>query len=299
MQKALIIIGPTATGKTALGIQLAKKLNGVIFSADSVQVYEGLDIVSGKDLSTLTDISTRLLDIASPTAPFSVSDFAREFQQNLENIPQDTITVIVGGTGFYVRALLEKINTIDVKPNKKLREILGKDSVEQLKEKLEKVNPEKLASLNNSDRNNPRRLVRAIEIANSKWQIVDSRENGILKNYNIKIVGLKASREILRKRIGERVEQRLKEGALGEARNLFKQYDLLAPQVKTANGYKQLFAYLKNELTLTVAIAKWKTAEIQNAKKQMTFFKKLKNVEWFNIADPKFSQKVEDYVCAW
>lgn len=300
MKKALFILGLTATGKTALGIYLAKKLGGVIFSADSIQTYIGLDIISGKDLATLKNTKVHLLDVVSPHESFNVSDFLKEFEKKLKEVDKNKLPIIVGGTAFYISALVSKVQTVHIPPNTKLRKKFENYSVQELQRELEIIDYTKFQSMNNSDRNNPRRLVRAIEIAeNRNYESRSMNNGGLLDNFDVKIIGLFARKEVLRKKIGERVNSRMREGAVEEARNLFKQYEALAPQIKTASGYKQLFSYLGNELSLKQAVETWKIAEIQNAKKQMTFFKKIKGIKWFNVSNKDFLQKVEEYAQAW
>lgn len=284
MQHAYVIVGPTATGKTALALQIAQKNKGVLFSADSIQVYQDLDIISGKDLPILKDASIHLLDIVPPTTPFSVSNFLNEFSSTISRLSPDAVPIIVGGTGFYVSAILDGVDTANIKPNYVLREKFERATINDLQEKLRRLDSVKLESMNNSDMNNSRRLMRAIEVAVSRKEDEDVKHyEKPLERYALTIIGLTASSEFLNKRIDRRVKQRMEEGAVEEARTLFKNYENLAPQVKTANGYKQLFGYLKGEHDLPTAIELWKTAEHQNAKKQMTRFKKDTRIQWFDI----------------
>lgn len=296
MKKILCIIGPTAVGKTALSVSAVSKINGILFSADSIQVYKSLDIISGKDKDTLKNTSYALIDIVSPFYTFNVSDYLKELQKVLEALPHEQTPVIVGGTGFYVLSLLEGVETVNTQPDEKLRKKLSTFSTLELQEYLKKIHPEKLESMNNSDRNNPRRLVRAIEVA----QNVESIRNGskALEGFDILIVGLTCRKDLLNSRIDKRVEERIKQGALFEAKNLYKDYEKLAPQIKRANGYRQLFGYLQNEYSLGQAVEKWKIAEHQNAKKQMTFFKKIKDVQWFDIETVQIPE-ILHYIEEW
>lgn len=300
MKKALCILGPTAVGKTALSLFLAPHFQGVIFSADSIQVYNGLDIISGKDKDSYGDSPVEMLDLVSPKYSFNVSDYVRTFRTKLKNIKPDQMPIIVGGTGFYISALINGVETSEIKPDKKLRKFLEGKNVKELQEILSQKNPEKFLKMNSSDRDNPRRLVRAIEIAsinqNSKSKTPNVKKP--LENFDIKIIGLILPKNELDKRIDERVEKRMEDGALGEAQSLFKGYKSLSTQIKRANGYKQLFAYLENETTLEKAIELWKIAEHQNAKKQMTFFKKIKNIAWFNFSK-KPQKEILAYVQEW
>lgn len=293
MRSALVVIGPTAVGKTALALKIAKKLPSHILSADSVQVYKGLDIISGKDKESYESIPVSLLDIVSPTTPFSVSEYISSFTSSFSQIPEDTLPIIVGGTGFYLSALFEGIPTVDIKPNVGVRQELKKLSILKLQERLQITAPEKLNSMNNSDRNNPRRLIRAIEVSEKGDQVLGDKQS-VLKDFKVKIIGLTCDKEALNKRIDERVDQRLKLGAVDEAKTLFKDYVNLSPQIKSASGYAQLFGYLHGEYDLDTAVKLWKTAEHQNAKKQMTWFKKMKNVEWIDILNSNFETKLRN-----
>lgn len=315
MKKVLSIVGPTAVGKTNLGLVLASKFNGEVISADAIQVYKGLNIISGKDIPknskpsidsnlniTVYDFNSvpvYLLDVVLPTYSFNVSDFVRNARPVLEFIlDKNKLPVIVGGTGFYVSALFDEINTINVPRSQSLRNELKNKKVNELQEILKEENKEKFELMNNSDRNNPQRLVRAIEVARKihdlGFMIKDSK-----RDYDVLFIGLKCDRRELKKLIDKRVDERIKAGALEEAKGLFEYYEKLSGSVKTANGYRQMFEFLKGETTYSQAIGKWKISEYRHAKKQMTWFNKDKRVVWFDIKDLNFKSKVEERVNSW
>ncbi len=307
MKKVVFIVGPTAVGKTNLGLKIAKHFKGSIISADSVQVYKDLDIVSGKDIPkgskfsllpqftkdglhsgyyTFDNIRIFLLDVVAPSFSFAVShfsDLASKYVQYTGHM--NMMPIVVGGTGLYIKALIEGIN-IGVKPDLELRKKLEKLNVEALQSQLKKINLIKFESMNNSDISNSRRLVRAIEITTSKLHnnhsisFVNRKSLIINHNYDSLVIGLYCDREILKKKIDKRVEHRLENGALGEVEGLFENYKILAPQVKDANGYKQLFEYLLGKLSLEEAVERWKIAEYKHAKNQMTWFKKDSRILW-------------------
>lgn len=298
MTKAIFIVGPTAVGKTALAFDIAERFNGELVSADSVQVFKSLDIISGKDfpLDYTGNPPIHLLDVVNPTTSFAVSDYYRLASEKIKEIhKRGKIPVIVGGTGLYVEVLLQGLNET-AKPNTILREKLSKLTLEE----LQKLIPEEvLEQLNDSDRNNPRRLMRKIEInsealqpathdlpTRGKFHLQPQTENFV--------IGLYCDREALKYRIAERVNSRLKEGALPEANRLFKNYKYLTRQVKDANGYKQLFSFLKNEMSLEEAIYRWKVSEYRHAKNQMTWFRKYGEVKWFDIADSSYKKNIEN-----
>ncbi len=289
MRKIYIIVGPTAVGKTALAVRFAKRTKGIILSADSVQVYKNLDIISGKDKDSYGSLPVFLLDIVSPQTSFNVSDYLKEFSNTLSSIPEDATPIVVGGTGFYISALLNSYETVDIKPDVALRKKLEQLSVAELQTQLEKLDSQRFLKMNNSDKNNPRRLIRAIEVVNLKPKT--HKTKSVLEGYNVEIIGLTALQKELHERIDERVDKRIKQGAIDEANELFKNYDELAPQIKTASGYKQLFEYLQGKENLEQAIEKWKLAEYNNAKKQMTWFKKITQ-NWFDITTPHIEERI-------
>ena len=321
MNKALFILGPTGVGKTALGLELASKFQGNILSVDSVQVYKGLDVISGKDIPlqsffsdtsklfpnlnnsysigfySFNSIPVFLLDIVQPTFNFSVSNFldcslpVAEFTVSQKKLP-----IFVGGTGLYAKALFEGIETESIQPNKKLREDLEKLSIEELASLLKKNNLARFDQITPSDKKNKRRLIRNIEIINSPKKEIVSRS---LENYDIFQIALFCDREELRKRIEERVLARIKNGALSEAENLFEDYNNLSPQVKNANGYRQLFEYFLGIISLEKAIEKWKISEYRHAKNQMTWFRKDLRIHWFDILENDFQDKLEKEVSDW
>lgn len=279
MDRIIYIVGPTGVGKTALAFHLAKKLNGELVNADSVQVYKGLDIVSGKD--NPDDANIQLLDVASPFEPFSVSHFQKLGERAIGNILSESkLPIVVGGTGLYIKSLVDGIPTKDIPYDSNLRSGLEHLSINDLQKKLSE---KRLAQMNESDKKNKRRLIRAIEIEKSGFRTYAvTVPFPTVKHIQI---GLHAERQIINERIDKRVDERVKNGALDEVKMLFNNYDKLSEQVKNTNGYKQLFQYLNNDLTLDEAINEWKTSEHQLAKNQMTWFMKDKRIKWFDILE--------------
>ncbi len=253
MNKILVILGPTATGKTKLGVMLAKKYNGEIISADSRQVYKGMDIGTGKDKSEYGDIPVWGIDLVDPDYNFNVSeflDFARAKTKDIQN--RGKLPIIVGGAVLYIKALLEPFETINVPKNDELRKELEKLSVEELQKRLGETN------LNQSDFNNPRRLIRAIEVKESP-----SLECPDNPHYDYQIISLTAPLAHIYEQIDKRVDKRLKQGAAEEVKKLLEMgYSLNLPSF-TATGYREV-----NNPEL------WKQKERQYAKRQITFIKK-------------------------
>lgn len=278
--KILVICGPTATGKTALGIYLAQKFNGEIISADSRQVYRGMDIGTGKEWSD--EVTIWGYDLVDPDQEFSVSHFLNFAKEKINDIlNRDKLPIVVGGTGFYIKAIVDGVNTIDIPQNKSLRKILEEKSVDELFEMLSNVDSIKSASLNSSDKKNPRRLVRAIEVAQYE---IDNPKNKKIKNnkYYFIQIGLTTSLENLRERIAKRVQKRVKMGMKGEVKKLLDNGVDWSMQSMYSLGYRQYRDYFEGGVPEDIAIDEWTREEIKYAKRQMTWFKKNKQIKWFN-----------------
>ena len=308
MKKVLLVVGPTAIGKTSLAKRLSSKFNGAMLNADSRQVYKDLNVISGKDIPSetpykrgfyiLNGIKLYLFDLVKPSEDFSVNkylDFAVPLIEEISK--QNILPVVTGGTGFYIKALIDGVETVNIPPNLELRKNLEKASLKELQEELENRDPKKFKKLNNSDVSNKRRLIRAIEISELKNKGHINLKK--LEGYDFKIIGLKAEPELIKKRIDKRINERLENGALEEAKSLFNDYDKLSEQVKTSIGYRELFEFLKKTLILGEAIEKWRISEYQLVKKQMTWFKKDKRIDWFDINNSTYIKKVEASVGNW
>jgi len=298
MKKAVIIVGPTAVGKTSLALKLAKKFNSDLISADSVQVFKGLDIISGKDKDEFLGINVKLIDIIPPTKSFSVSQFQALAVKAIEEINKEKkLPIIVGGTGLYVKSLIDGIGTSEIKPDYKLRVKLEKLNLKELQEELEKLDRKVWKGMNESDRKNRRRIIRRIEIfSNTK----DQRPKTKINEVEFLQIGLKLPKEKLKENIDKRVDERIKNGGIKEAKNLLENYKNLTQQVKDANGYRQLFEHFLRYTSLKQAIEKWKISEYHHAKNQMTWFKKDRRIIWFE-ADKKdlfeaVEKKINDYL---
>ena len=205
MNKVLIICGPTATGKTKFALELAKKFNGELVSADSRQVYIGNDLETGKDFHLNTDhIKIWLLDILQQGEEFSVSAWRHLAQEAIKDIlSQGKLPIVVGGSGLYIKSLVQDLPDIDVPFDKKLRKKWENKSAKELFDYLKSINSAKASSMNDSDAKNPRRLIRAIEICSFKHTV-----NYQPTNYELLLIGLTSSKENLTTRIKKRVADR-------------------------------------------------------------------------------------------
>jgi len=283
-----VLFGQTATGKTAKALELVDQHNGEIVNFDSRQLYEKLDIVTGKDRPTDPKYKIWLYDLADPKNTFSSSEFVASAEPVLIDIlSRGKTPILVGGTGFYLYHLLYGVPQISVPENWPLRNKLNLNSVEELTSLLKEKNRQLYEEMNESDRMNPRRLIRRIEIAfaggtipkqPTKETLSDRLAHlGGVQNGPIKFTYLpffhtdsEKTRDIIR----TRVMKRLEEGAIEETQKLLDAgYKPTDPGLN-AIGYQQIIAYIKDEMTRDQMIELWITREIQYAKRQKTFFKK-------------------------
>lgn len=274
MNKLLCIVGPTGTGKTALAIKKSLEQPSILVSADSRQVYRGMDIVTGKDHPAGVEIYG--LDIVDPGQNCSVSVWYDAVMPRIEEAwGQGKLPIVVGGTGLYVRSLTEGIATMKVPISQSLRDELSALSIAELQDKLKKLDPVKFTSMNHSDQNNPRRLIRAIEVAKSPNV---SPLPSTIHDLQSKLIGLKYSDiSIQRNKIIERVDLRLQSGAIEETQKLL---NIASPQALSALGYRSLVRYLKGELSYDAMRGEWVEDELSYVKRQLTWFNKMAGVEW-------------------
>lgn len=285
----IIITGQTATGKTKLALEFAQKYNGELINFDSRQIYKYLDIITGKDKELLTmkqwnNVTIWLYDIVDPNQYFSSFDFVKQVTPIIEDIKKRGKTpILVGGTYLYLKHLLYGIDDNNSPPNFKLREKLNSKSVKELQDILKKLSLQSFNRLNNSDVNNPRRLIRKIEIASSKGTLF-IRTDLIRTDLPKTFIGLRyKDKSKLRQVIEKRVEERLENGAIDEVKKILKMgYKQNDSGLKTI-GYQQIIKYLKGELTKEKAVEEWINKEVQYAKRQVTFMKKDKNISWREI----------------
>jgi len=339
-RKLLIIYGPTATGKTDLAIKLAKKFSGELISADSRQVYKGLDIGTGKvsfdskvekheECWIVDGVKIHGFDLVNPPIhkpdsqsyskpgseePFSVSDFLKFASDTMIQIMKSKkLSIIVGGTGFYIKALIEGIETIGIKADWKLRHQLENFSADQLYQKLEKIDPKRAQEMNNSDRQNPRRLVRAIEIAltpefsaRHSGVATTTIESGSYRSVSLRsrmtnylMVGLTAPSDYLYSRCDKWLKIRLKHGMIEEVENLIK--GGIDPQWLDDLGleYRWLSRYLSGKINYYQAIDRLKGDIHSFIRRQKTWFKKFNEMKLFDISKPSCRQKLEKTVKDW
>jgi tRNA-2-methylthio-N6-dimethylallyladenosine synthase len=273
--KLVVVLGPTATGKTDLAIDIAKKFNGEIVCADSRTVYKGMDIGTAKP-KELKGIPHYLIDIVSPDEEFNVALFKQEANKKInEIIERGKLPILTGGTGLYIKSIVENLDFPQVKADEKLRTRLEKKTNEELFKMYEDLDKEGAKII---DRNNKRRLIRAIEVSLflKETFFKERKEEPI---YDVIQIGIKVSKKELEERIRKRVDKMIKQGLEKEARKLYKKYGFSIPPMQTI-GYREWEDYFNKKETFGNTIEKIKINTIKFAKRQMTWFKKDKTVKW-------------------
>jgi len=290
-QKILVIVGPTSSGKTSLSIKLAKKFNGEVISADSRQVYKGMDIGSGKvTKKEMEGVKHYLLDVVSPKTEYNVAKFVKDAEKAIKMIQKKgKLPIICGGTMFWVDALLYGLPKT-VKPDIKLRQKLEKLTASQLFAKLKKLD---LSRSKTIDPNNKRRLIRALEIVMITGKPVPKYKKE--KKYDSFKIGVKRKKDELKKLIHARLLQRIKEGMIEEVRKLHKQGVSWKRLDDFGLEYRYLSRYLKGDMNKEEMLAKLETEINRYAKRQMTWFKKDKEIFWSNDYK-KIAEKVKKWL---
>ncbi len=276
--KILIVVGPTATGKSDLAVRLAKKYNGEVVSADSRQVYRGMDIGTGKITKTeMQGVPHYLLDVASPKSVFNVEKYKIKAQKEIADIlEQGKLPIICGGTGFYIDAVVNNITLPNVPPNQKLRKSLENKSVAVLFAMLKKLDP---ARAQNIDRHNKVRLVRAIEIAKSLG-VVPKVESG--QPYDPIWIGLDLPDSGLKERIRARLLRRLDHGMVAEVARLQKGGVSYRRLEKFGLEYRNCALLLQKKINKEQLIENLNREIYQYAKRQRTWFRHNKNIIWLS-----------------
>jgi len=302
----IVILGPTATGKTQLAVMLARKLNGEIISADSRQVYRGMDIGTGKDLSEYNhrgiEIKHHLIDILDPEQDFSVYHFQKHFTEAFNSIVENKVLpILCGGTGLYIDSVLRHYEMHEVPADHELRAELEAFSKSRLQEMLKALNPD---LHNTTDLENHKRLIRAIEIA--QFNLINKKSTRQTNTqsrlqFNPLVLGVRYPRDIIRERISYRLRMRLKEGMIEEVDELVKAG---LPHTRLAYfglEYRYISSYLLGELSWNDMFQKLNTAIHQFAKRQMTFFRHMErngiNIHWLDGGSPDRALRIsKDFI---
>ncbi len=289
--KVLAVVGATATGKTALGVAICRAIGGEVISADSMQIYKGLDVGTAKVAPEETQgVPHHCVDILAPDALFSVADFTARATQITEQLAaQQKYPVLVGGTGQYVESFLKGVRFSAEKSDTALREALAAQLAEQGGEamyaQLVSLDPDAAAAIHP---NNTVRVLRALEHYQSTGRTISSQKAASLPDeapYDSLIIGLQFSdRADLYDRINRRVDSMLTQGLLEEAQLVYQNKEQFVTAAQ-AIGYKEFFPYFAGELPLAECVETVKQASRKYAKRQMTWFRHMQNIHWLNAGD--------------
>jgi tRNA dimethylallyltransferase len=297
-QKVIAIVGPTAVGKTRLSIEVAKKFNGEIISGDSMQVYRGMDIGTAKIKKEETEgVPHHMINIKSPDEDFSVADFQYYVQKYINEIAaRNHIPIIVGGSGLYIQAVLNDYNFSNEKRDdaltKKLEDEMKRFGIEPLFNRLKTVDPIQAEKIHP---NNFRRVIRALEIYEKTGLTVTEyqKQQSNEPPYDSMLIGLEMERELLYKRINQRIDDMVNEGLLEEVKllieNGFQNY-----QSMKAIGYKELIPYFSGEASLDESLEILKRNSRRYAKRQYTWFKNKMDVNWYELTPSTINEKFND-----
>jgi len=297
--KIVAIVGPTAVGKSALGLKLAKKFNGEIISGDSMQIYRHLDIGTAKDSAAeLKEVPHHLVDICDADQRYTVKDFQEKAKTIATDLASnDRLPLVVGGTGFYLSSLTNNLNlggkdNGDNELRKELIQIERTEGVSQLQTILKKEDPKAFEKI---DVENSRRLIRAIEVFRTTGKSILDQDNG-QKWADFYLVGLTDDRPKLYDRINKRVDKMLEMGLLDEAQFVYEHRDDF-PQAKNGIGYKELFPYFEQQASLESCAEEIKKNSRHFAKRQFTYFRNHINVDLYNIIDDKnYQETIENNI---
>ncbi len=296
--KVVVICGPTASGKTALSIELAKKINGEIISSDSMQIYKDMDIGTAKpSKEEMQGIKHYMLDFVEPNKRYSVADFKKDAEKAIEDIlEKGKVPIVVGGTGLYVDSLIYGIEYQDIKFDEQYRKELEnraeQEGLESLYNEAKQIDPQAMEKISANDQ---KRILRVLEIykatgKNKTEQEIESRKNGI--KYDYKVFAINMDREKIYDRINKRVDIMIDQGLIQEVQDLLGKYEEF-PTAMQGLGYKEVVEYLQGEISKEEMIDKIKMETRRYAKRQITWFKKNKQTMWIG---PHDLQKILDEI---
>ncbi|MFE7061816.1 tRNA (adenosine(37)-N6)-dimethylallyltransferase MiaA [Sutcliffiella sp. NPDC057660] len=297
-QKVIVIIGPTAVGKTKLSVELAQRVNGEIISGDSMQIYKEMNIGTAKvSKEEMQGVPHYLIDVKEPTEPYSVAEFQREVRELIDVISKKgCIPIIAGGTGLYIQSVLYDYQFSDTGKDEEIRLRLEKqveqEGMDKVFEELRRIDP---VSAENIHPNNVRRVIRALEVFHSTGKTMaeyqESQEQELL--YDVAFVGLTMDREVLYDRINLRVDLMVEQGLFEEVESLYKK-GIRDCQSIQAIGYKELYGYFDGKLSKEQAIEALKQNSRRYAKRQLTWFRNKMEVTWFDMTDANFEVILEE-----
>lgn len=301
-EKIAIICGPTATGKSALAVRLAKEFRGEVISADSMQIYKGLDIGTAKVTEEEQEsITHHLLDFLEPTEIFSVADYVQMAKAKITEITgREKLPIFAGGTGLYLSSLVNGVSFTDEKTDSDLRhklqnqaDLLGHDA---MWEKLYTVDPEYAKTVHP---NNEKRVLRALELFEKTGVTMSQQQKQSLpaeKPYHVCLIGLGYhDRDILYQRINKRIDLMMEKGILKEAEYVYRNRDSFVTAVQ-AIGYKEFFPYFEHTQSLKECVETLKRNSRRYAKRQMTWFERMPGIQWIWLDEEcEFYERAAEY----
>jgi len=293
-QKIVVIVGPTSSGKSALAVELARKFNGEVVSADSRQVYRGLDIGTGKITKReMKAVPHHLLDTASPKKSFSANDFVKKGHVVIEDISKrGKLPIVAGGTGFYIDALVGRIALPNVPPDAKLRAKLEKKTAKQLFALLKKKDPRRAKTI---EPENKRRLIRALEIAHALGKVPMFDLRG--RTYDIIWIGIAPPMKELERKISIRLRARIKQGMVAEARRLHAGGLSYRRMEELGLEYRSLARLLQGKVTRKQMIEELNRAIRKYAIRQIRYWKRNKDIQWFkDTRVPRIQRKIRTWL---
>jgi len=304
-ENLLIILGPTAIGKSDVAINVAQKINGEIISADSMQIYKYMDIGTAKvKPEEMRGIPHYLIDIVYPDEEFTVADFKHEAEKYISEINnKNKLPIVVGGTGLYINSLVYELKFTKVKSNPDLRqnlnELAEKYGNNYIYNKLCKIDSISAKRINPNDR---KRIIRALEIYYETGKPMSYFNNNFRKEsnkYNLIMIGLNTDRKLLYSRIEKRIDEMINRGLIDEVKNLLNMgYNKNLTSMQ-AIGYKEIISYLEGEIELSEAINILKRNTRRFAKRQLTWFRRDNRIKWIDIKDFKDIDDIGNYIFSY
>ena len=285
-KRVAVILGPTATGKSALALALAQHLPTEIISGDSMLVYRGFNIGTAKPTAAeLAQVPHHLIDIKEPTEKYSAAEFQTDAARLIDEITdRNRLPVVVGGTGLYIKALLEGYEFRPAPPHeiyrRELESVLAKDGTDELYRRLSVLDPHAAATV---DRHNPRRLIRALEAA--RFDDTSAR-SPVAPNFSATVIGLSLPRPLLYERINRRVDRMMAAGLADELKSLLAAGIPPNAPAMQGIGYKELLPYIDGQTNPAAAVEAIKIATRHFAKRQLTWYKKMPYIRWLDANQP-------------
>lgn len=285
----VVIVGPTASGKTKLSVETALKYNGEVISADSMQIYKYMNIGTAKPtIDEMSGVPHHLIDFLEPSEEFNVVKYKELATSCIDDIlSRQRLPILTGGTGFYINSVIyDEKYTETVKDNEFRDELFKEAEVhgnEFIHKKLQEVDPEAAKSIH---MNNVKRVIRALEVCkftNKKFSESNKPEQKLSKKYNFIILCLNVERNYLYERINSRVDNMIEDGLVKETKDLYEKGMLNYPTSSASIGYKELIPYLKGDVPLDEAVSKLKQSTRNYAKRQITWFKRIKESNIIDI----------------